>query len=109
MVYKRNLRQQLKINFLKSALNSKNNGPEVCYLRLFGHWNCLLLSVAANFNDGHGLKLEKAGPKHHELFQVFMLCYRNHPKNNTCSEFTQQDGRKKRTAKCLCVTNVTGL
>ena len=25
------------------------------------------------------------------------------------SEFTQQDGRKKRTAKCLCVTNVTGL
>ena len=25
------------------------------------------------------------------------------------SEFTQQDGRKKRTAKQLCVTNVTGL
>ena len=25
------------------------------------------------------------------------------------SEFTQQDGRKKRTAKCFCVTNVTGL
>ena len=25
------------------------------------------------------------------------------------SEFTQQDGRKKRTAKHLCVTNVTGL
>ena len=25
------------------------------------------------------------------------------------SEFTQQDGRKKRTAKRLCVTNVTGL
>ena len=25
------------------------------------------------------------------------------------SEFTQQDGRKKRTAKLLCVTNVTGL
>ena len=24
------------------------------------------------------------------------------------TEFTQQDGRK-RTAKCLCVTNVTGL
>ena len=24
-------------------------------------------------------------------------------------EFTQQDGRKKRTAKQLCVTNVTGL
>ena len=24
-------------------------------------------------------------------------------------EFTQQDGRKKRTAKCLCATNVTGL
>ena len=23
------------------------------------------------------------------------------------SEFTQQDGRKKRTAKCLCVTNLT--
>ena len=25
------------------------------------------------------------------------------------SEFTQQDGRKKRTAKRLCVTNVTRL
>ena len=25
------------------------------------------------------------------------------------SEFTQQDGRKKRMAKRLCVTNVTGL
>ena len=25
------------------------------------------------------------------------------------SEFTQQDGRKKRTAKRLCMTNVTGL
>ena len=25
------------------------------------------------------------------------------------SEFTQQDGRKRRTAKCVCVTNVTGL
>ena len=25
------------------------------------------------------------------------------------SEFTQQDGGKKRTAKRLCVTNVTGL
>ena len=25
------------------------------------------------------------------------------------SEFTQQDGRKKRTAKCLCDTNATGL
>ena len=25
------------------------------------------------------------------------------------SEFTQQDGGKKRTAKQLCVTNVTGL
>ena len=25
------------------------------------------------------------------------------------SEFMQQDGRKKRTAKHLCVTNVTGL
>ena len=25
------------------------------------------------------------------------------------SEFTQQDGRKKRTAKQLCVTNVTRL
>ena len=25
------------------------------------------------------------------------------------SEFTKQDGRKKRTAKSLCVTNVTGL
>ena len=25
------------------------------------------------------------------------------------SEFTQQDGRKKRTAKRLCVTNMTGL
>ena len=25
------------------------------------------------------------------------------------SEFTQQDGRKNRTAKCLCVTNITGL
>ena len=25
------------------------------------------------------------------------------------SEFTQQDGRKKRTAKRLCITNVTGL
>ena len=25
------------------------------------------------------------------------------------SEFTQQDGRKKRTARRLCVTNVTGL
>ena len=25
------------------------------------------------------------------------------------SEFTQQDGRKKRTAKLLCVTNVTRL
>ena len=25
------------------------------------------------------------------------------------SEFTQQDGRKKRTAKRLCVSNVTGL
>ena len=25
------------------------------------------------------------------------------------TELTQQDGRKKRTAKCLCVTNVTGL
>ena len=25
------------------------------------------------------------------------------------TEFTQQDGRKKRTAKHLCVTNVTGL
>ena len=25
------------------------------------------------------------------------------------SEFTQQEGRKKRTAKRLCVTNVTGL
>ena len=25
------------------------------------------------------------------------------------SEFTQRDGRKKRTAKRLCVTNVTGL
>ena len=25
------------------------------------------------------------------------------------SEFTQQDSRKKRMAKCLCVTNVTGL
>ena len=24
-------------------------------------------------------------------------------------EFTQQDGRKKRTAKCLCVRYVTGL
>ena len=33
-------------------------------------------------------------------------------KARTCmhnSEFTQQDGRKNRTAKCLCVTNVTGL
>ena len=29
--------------------------------------------------------------------------------NDNNSEFTQQDGRKKRTAKCLCVTNVTGL
>ena len=27
----------------------------------------------------------------------------------TVSEFTQQDVRKKRTAKRLCVTNVTGL
>jgi len=25
------------------------------------------------------------------------------------NEFTQQEGRKKRTAKRLCVTNVTGL
>ena len=25
------------------------------------------------------------------------------------SEFTQKDGRKKRTAKHLCVTNMTGL
>ena len=25
------------------------------------------------------------------------------------SEFTQQDGRKKRTVKSLCVTNATGL
>ena len=25
------------------------------------------------------------------------------------SEFTQEDGKKKRTAKGLCVTNVTGL
>ena len=25
------------------------------------------------------------------------------------SEFTQHDGRKRRTAKCVCVTNVTGL
>ena len=24
-------------------------------------------------------------------------------------EFMQQDGRKKRVAKCLCVTNVTGM
>ena len=28
---------------------------------------------------------------------------------NINSEFTQQDCRKKRTAKCLCATNVTGL
>ena len=28
---------------------------------------------------------------------------------NINSEFMQQDCRKKRTAKCLCVTNVTGL
>ena len=34
---------------------------------------------------------------------VFILsCYYS-------SEFTQQDGRKKTTAKRLCVTNVTGL
>ena len=28
---------------------------------------------------------------------------------DSISEFTQQDGRKKRTAKRSCVTNVTGL
>ena len=49
---------------------------------IFRHWNCFLLSVAADGNDGHGLKLEKAGPTYHELFQVFMLCLRNHPENN---------------------------
>ena len=35
-----------------------------------------------------------------------VLAVVEHPVN---SEFTQQDGRKKRTAKRLCVTNVTGL
>ena len=35
VVYKRNLRQQLKINFLKNTLNSKNSGPEFCYLRQY--------------------------------------------------------------------------
>ena len=49
---------------------------------IFRYWNCFLLSVEARGNDGHGLKLEKAGPTHHELFQVFMLCLRNHPKNS---------------------------
>ena len=29
--------------------------------------------------------------------------------SNRVNEFTQQDGGKKRTAKRLCVTNVTGL
>ena len=31
------------------------------------------------------------------------------PVTQAISEFTQQDGRKKRTAKRFCVTNVTGL
>ena len=45
----------------------------------------------------------------------FFMPYRNWVKLQLCwlpcltSEFTQQDGRKKRTANPLCVTNVTRL
>ena len=31
------------------------------------------------------------------------------PATQAISEFTQRDCRRKRTAKCFCVTNVTGL
>ena len=38
------------------------------------------------------------------VFKMFQCALCSH-----ISEFTQQDGRKKRTAKHLCVTNMTGL
>ena len=38
-----------------------------------------------------------------------MKLRRGFASSGVISEFTQQDGRKKRIAKCLCLTNVTGL
>ena len=43
------------------------------------------------------------------LLGVVLVVTDNGPQFVSISEFTQQDGRKNRTAKRLCVTNVTGL
>ena len=39
----------------------------------------------------------------------FFKCFAKSDFSSAIGEFTQQEGRKRRTAKHLCVTNVTGL
>ena len=72
-------------------------GDEFCYrLQYFLHES---IEIFAQFQHWNGFLNDSSG-----------LHWTNHvtlsPDN---SEFTQQDGRKRRTAKRVCVTNVTGL
>ena len=43
------------------------------------------------------------------MFEAKLVFQKGWGTQNKNIEFTQQDGRKKNTAKRLCVTNVTGL
>ena len=43
------------------------------------------------------------------MFEARLVFQKGWGTQNKNIEFTQQDGRKKNTAKRLCVTNVTGL
>ena len=60
---------------------------------------------AANNGD---IKIKKAGGTERKQ-KVSLEILTGLSKLPYSSEFTQQDGRKKRTTKRLCVTNVTGL
>ena len=58
-------------------LNPKNNGLILLVKTILSHWNCFLLSVAADGKDGNGLKREKFGP----LFSSFdAVSSQNHQK-----------------------------
>ena len=88
--------------------NMETRGRSKLKPRLHG-WGRILLQIAVlfarvhrnfcSFSTGMAFLNDSSG-----------LHWTNHvtlsPDN---SEFTQQDGRKRRTAKCVCVTNVTGL
>ena len=81
-------------------------------LRLFADPSCcMLLPVVAQSLKSVKLLSQQLSTflLFHDHRRVAQQCWIRLRSSSNIGEFTQQDVRKKRTAKRLCMTNVTGL